>query len=173
MVQWLRLHAFNAGDTGLIPGQGIKVPHVVWCGQKNKIRKDSRWQEGHRSGRRLEQHQGILAPTFAVKFALWILCRWGITWLLRLISYPGKRSKVLMNQWSSVNLFILSEKARVSSYTYVHIFHFYLFILLSVLGLHCCTGFFSSCGERGSLLLSSCGRQGSHRGGFSCCGARH
>ena len=42
VVQWLRLHAFNAGDTGLIPGQGIKVPHVVWCGQKNKIRKDSR-----------------------------------------------------------------------------------------------------------------------------------
>ena len=36
MVQWLTLHAFNAGDTGLIPGQGIKVPHAVWCGQKKK-----------------------------------------------------------------------------------------------------------------------------------------
>ena len=40
MVQWLRLHAFNAGDTGLIPGQGIKAPHIVRCGQrKTKLEK--------------------------------------------------------------------------------------------------------------------------------------
>ena len=26
VVQWLRLHAPNAGDMGLIPGQGTKIP---------------------------------------------------------------------------------------------------------------------------------------------------
>ena len=34
VVQWLRLCAPNAGSTGLIPGQGPKVPHVAWGGQK-------------------------------------------------------------------------------------------------------------------------------------------
>ena len=53
-----------------------------------------------------------------------------------------------------------------------HLFFFliYLFIwFLAVLGLHCSTQAFSSCGERG--LLSSCGAQASHRGGLSCCRA--
>ena len=36
MVQWLRLHASTAGDTGLIPGQGTKIPHAVWHSQKIK-----------------------------------------------------------------------------------------------------------------------------------------
>ena len=44
---------------------------------------------------------------------------------------------------------------------------FYLF--LTVLGFHCCMGFFSSYGEWG--LLSSCGALASHCCGFSCCGA--
>ena len=34
MVQWLRLRTSNARGTGLIPGQGTKIPHAVWCGQK-------------------------------------------------------------------------------------------------------------------------------------------
>ena len=29
MVQWLRLHTSNAGDAGLIPGQGIKILHAA------------------------------------------------------------------------------------------------------------------------------------------------
>ena len=33
-VQWLRLHASAAGDRGLIPDQGTKIPHAVWHGQK-------------------------------------------------------------------------------------------------------------------------------------------
>ena len=33
-VQWLRRHASNAGSTGLIPGQGNKIPHATWCGHK-------------------------------------------------------------------------------------------------------------------------------------------
>ena len=35
-VQWFRLHASTAGGTGLIPGQGIKIPHTSWCRQKKK-----------------------------------------------------------------------------------------------------------------------------------------
>ena len=37
-LQWLRLHAFKAGSSGSIPGQGIKTPHVMHLGQ-NKINK--------------------------------------------------------------------------------------------------------------------------------------
>ena len=29
VVQWLRLHASNAGGAGLIPGQGTMIPHTV------------------------------------------------------------------------------------------------------------------------------------------------
>jgi len=32
-VQWLRLHASNAEDVGLIPGRGIKIPHATWHSQ--------------------------------------------------------------------------------------------------------------------------------------------
>ena len=32
VVQWLRI-AFNAGDTGPVPGQGTKIPHAA--GQKS------------------------------------------------------------------------------------------------------------------------------------------
>ena len=35
-VQWLRLHASNAGGTGSIPGWGTKIPHPTCCGLKNK-----------------------------------------------------------------------------------------------------------------------------------------
>ena len=34
MVQWLRPHASNAGDAGLIPGHETKIPHAVGRGQK-------------------------------------------------------------------------------------------------------------------------------------------
>ena len=37
VVQWLRLPAFNAEGVNLIPGQGTKIPHVAWCGQKKKF----------------------------------------------------------------------------------------------------------------------------------------
>ena len=30
LVQWLRLHAFTAGGTGSIPGQGTKIPYATW-----------------------------------------------------------------------------------------------------------------------------------------------
>ena len=36
VVQWLRLHASNAGDTGWIPGQGTNILHTVGSSQKKK-----------------------------------------------------------------------------------------------------------------------------------------
>ena len=35
-VQWLRLCISNAGDMGLIPGQGTKISRVTQCGQGEK-----------------------------------------------------------------------------------------------------------------------------------------
>ena len=49
-------------------------------------------------------------------------------------------------------------------------FSFYFYLFLAVLGLHCCLGAFSSCGEQG--LLSSCSSWAFHCGGFSCCGTQ-
>ena len=33
-TQWLRLCTSSAKDTGLIPGQGTKIPHAMWRSQK-------------------------------------------------------------------------------------------------------------------------------------------
>ena len=44
------------------------------------------------------------------------------------------------------------------------------YLVLTVLGLHCCAWSFRSGGER--RLLSSCSVWASHGGGFSCCGAQ-
>ena len=33
-LPWLILGASNAGSLGSIPGQGVKSPHAVQCGQK-------------------------------------------------------------------------------------------------------------------------------------------
>ena len=35
VVQWLRLHALNAGSTGVVPNWGSKIPLAKWCNQKN------------------------------------------------------------------------------------------------------------------------------------------
>ena len=35
-VQWLKLHASTAGDVGLIPSWGTKIPHAMRHGQKKK-----------------------------------------------------------------------------------------------------------------------------------------
>ena len=44
MVQWLRLHAPNAGGMGLISGRGTKIPYVVgMCKIKLKKKKKMNW----------------------------------------------------------------------------------------------------------------------------------
>ena len=37
VVQWLRLCASNAGDTGSIPGDETKIPRVVWNGPPKQM----------------------------------------------------------------------------------------------------------------------------------------
>ena len=37
MVQWLRLHASNAGGTGLVPDRGTEIRHATRCGQKKNF----------------------------------------------------------------------------------------------------------------------------------------
>ena len=36
LVRWLRVCVSKAENSGLIPGQGAKIPHAMWCGQKEK-----------------------------------------------------------------------------------------------------------------------------------------
>ena len=48
VVQWLRLHASNAGGMGSIPGQGTKIPHIVWLGEKSKKKINKRRRKGRR-----------------------------------------------------------------------------------------------------------------------------
>ena len=57
MVQWLRLCTPGAGASESIPGQGTKIPHVMWCVQKqnnsnNKSRQPERREERERRGAR-------------------------------------------------------------------------------------------------------------------------
>ena len=42
VVQWLRLGAPNAGGVSSIRGQGAKMLHATWCGQKRKEEKETR-----------------------------------------------------------------------------------------------------------------------------------
>ena len=53
MVQWLRLHTFNARGTGSIPGQGTKIPHTSWHSQKIKHKKRTK------SYNSLEENTGV------------------------------------------------------------------------------------------------------------------
>ena len=48
VVQWLRLHAANAGIVGLIPGQATKIQHAMQCGQKIKKQKCLELSLGYR-----------------------------------------------------------------------------------------------------------------------------
>ena len=36
VVQWLRRQASSAGDVGLIPGWGARIPRAQWCSPPNK-----------------------------------------------------------------------------------------------------------------------------------------
>ena len=41
VVQWLRLHAYNAGNVGSIPGWGIKIIHACGTAKKKQERERS------------------------------------------------------------------------------------------------------------------------------------
>ena len=65
IVQWLRLHAPNAGAPGLIPGQGTRSCMLqlknlcatikTWCSQINKQFKKKKKEEKREKGTRKEQ----------------------------------------------------------------------------------------------------------------------
>ena len=46
VVQWLRLHASNAGGVGLIPGWGTKIWHAVWQNQNKKFKISEIYERG-------------------------------------------------------------------------------------------------------------------------------
>ena len=52
VVQWLTLHAANAGSTDSVPGQGTKIPHAVQRGQKIEKKKKKLFSWGPDWGRR-------------------------------------------------------------------------------------------------------------------------
>ena len=64
-VQWLRLHASNAGGTVSIPGWGTEIPHGVWHSQKNHKQthgyreQTSGYQWGERSGEGYDRGRGL------------------------------------------------------------------------------------------------------------------
>ena len=41
VVQWLRLHASNAGGAGSLPGWGTKIPHAPQHGSAKKKRNEN------------------------------------------------------------------------------------------------------------------------------------
>ena len=47
VVQWLRLHVFNARGMGSIPGQVTKIPHTPWWGQENLKNKQTKNHEAY------------------------------------------------------------------------------------------------------------------------------
>ena len=42
VVQWLKVHAPNAGGTTSVPGWGTKILHAKWYSLKKKKKKDNR-----------------------------------------------------------------------------------------------------------------------------------
>ena len=64
VVQWLKLHSPNAGDTGSIPGQGTKIPHATWCGVKKE-----KMMEGNSC------HLQVFSPLPCSSLQRWRRCR--------------------------------------------------------------------------------------------------
>ena len=56
-VQWLRLHASNAGGAGSIFGRGTKIPHVSGCSQKVKKKEKKKvWSQDLEAGSHKWEH---------------------------------------------------------------------------------------------------------------------
>ena len=48
-VHWLRLHSSNAGDAGLIPGQGTRGLYAVWCSKKKKKKLQGQFNDNNKT----------------------------------------------------------------------------------------------------------------------------
>ena len=102
-VQWLRFSASTAESLGLIPGQGNKIPHSLWCDQKKKkrLKKISACSEEAPSSSR---HSHI--------YGVWNLgCREteppGYS-MFSVLKPPGKVQRHLCTYWSEVGLHAMS-----------------------------------------------------------------
>ena len=79
VVHWLRLCAPIAGGSGLIPGQGTRIPHAAGCREKKKKkgkegrggrrRQRRKWEERGRGGR---QGERVFVNNKSHKMASWI-----------------------------------------------------------------------------------------------------
>ena len=70
-----------------------------------------------------------------------------------------------------LGVFLFLKKKTSVIHVFLFLFKIYfIYLFLAMLGLCWYLWAFSSCGEQG--LLSRCGAQASHRGGFSCYGAQ-
>ena len=54
MVQWLRLCASPAGDTGSILSQGTKILQASWCYQKKKKKKERERERKKTRGKKIK-----------------------------------------------------------------------------------------------------------------------
>ena len=53
---------------------------------------------------------------------------------------------------------VIVNSTRGGLVAFFHLFiYLFIYLFLAVLGLHCCAWAFSSCGERGLLLVAVCG----------------
>jgi hypothetical protein len=77
VAHWLRLCAPTAGGSGLIPGQGTRIPHAAGCGPQKKgregregrRRQKRKWEERGRGGR---QGERVFVNNKSHKMAFWI-----------------------------------------------------------------------------------------------------
>ena len=81
--------------------------------------------------------------------------------------------KVFIISWKfvvhSFKLHFFPQTTQYSGFLSLFLKNNFIYFLFGYAGLHCCSGFFSSCSKEG--LISSCGVWASHSGGFSCCRA--
>ena len=87
-------------------------------------------------------------------------------------SHSSERAEMLQQKWKAfkkIQILLLKGLPSKGSLSFFLSFLRFLYLLLAVLGLHCCTGF-SLVAEHG--LLSSCSVRASDCDGFSCCRAR-
>ena len=63
VVQWLRLYAPNAEGMGPIPGQGSKIPHAIWHGQKKSPQKTKKYMHSYVHCSVIHNRQGMEATS--------------------------------------------------------------------------------------------------------------
>ena len=83
----------------------------------------------------------------------------------------NRRSRIVESElsafmWNKVVHFEIVNQKRIFLYKFICLF---VYLFMAVLGLHCCTQAFSSCGERGLLFVVACGLQAR---GLSSCGSQ-